>query len=273
MADHAHAHDHDAHSPQHYVKIWGVLLVLLVVSIAGPEVSKTMGSAGLYVMLFTAFGIAFVKAWLVIKHFMHLTAERPIVWYILTTCLVFMVLLVAGTAPDVHNHEGTNWENYAAKAEIERALAAHAAGEDGHGHGAHAAPAEEPPATPEHAEAAPAPAGPKAYADLASDGEKKSWLMARGAKVYAEAGCVTCHRGNGAGFGQFPTLVGQKDYMGDCARTLSIINNGLAEGITIGDVKYTTPMPPTKGLSAEDAAAVATYVRNSWGNDYGVCTP
>lgn len=271
MAEHAHAHahdhDHGAHSPQHYIKIWGVLLVLLVISIAGPEVAKGMGSAGLIVTLITAFGIAFVKAWLVIKHFMHLTAEKPIVWYVLITCLVFIVLFFAGTAPDVHNHEGTNWVNLAAKEEIARALAAHEAGGDAHG-GEQAA-AVEPAAEP----AKPAAAGPKAFADLQDDGARKAWLMERGAKVYAESGCVTCHRGNGEGHGQFPTLVGQKEHMGDCARTLSIINNGLAEGITIGEVKYTTPMPPTPGLSREDAAAVATYVRNSWGNDYGVCTP
>ena len=44
---------------------------------------------------------------------------------------VFMVLFFAATAPDVMNHEGTNWNNTAAKAEVERGLAAEA----GHGGG------------------------------------------------------------------------------------------------------------------------------------------
>ena len=60
------AHSDAHHSDAHYVKIWGVLLVLLVISIAGPEISPHLGAAGIYVLLFTAFGIAFVKAWLAI---------------------------------------------------------------------------------------------------------------------------------------------------------------------------------------------------------------
>lgn len=265
---HAHDdhHDHDAHSPQHYVKIYGILLVLLAISIAGPEISPHLGAAGLWVMLFTAFGIAFVKAWLVIKHFMHLTVEKPIVWYILITCLVFIVLFFAGVAPDVKNHEGTNWVNYAAKAEIERALAEHAAAQI----------EVDPDAEPVEPTPAPVVAAvekPKTFADMASDAQKKSWLMKRGAEVYTEADCIICHRSNGAGHGPYPPLVGQAEHMGDCTTTKNIITQGMAQPIEIAGVVYDLPMPPTTGLSAEDVAAVATYVRNAWGNDYGVCTP
>jgi caa(3)-type oxidase subunit IV len=159
--DHAHAahgHGHgEAHPPSYYIKIWGVLLALLVVSVLGPELGIPI------LTLVTAFGIAFVKAYLVAKHFMHLNLEQPVIWYFMSTSLVFMVLFFAGTAPDVMNHEGARWTNDAAKAAIERALAEQAAG-GGHGHGDahapadHASPADHAqPATSGHGE--PAPAG------------------------------------------------------------------------------------------------------------------
>lgn len=131
MSDHAaedHGH-HDIHPPSYYVRIWGILLVLLIISFVGPWLGIQI------VTLITAFGIAFVKAYLVIKHFMHLDVEKPIVHYFLVTSVVFMVLFFAGVSPDVMNHEGTNWVNVAAEAEIERALAVQATAGDGHGHG------------------------------------------------------------------------------------------------------------------------------------------
>ncbi|MBX2799809.1 MAG: cytochrome C oxidase subunit IV family protein [Myxococcales bacterium] len=127
----SHEHgEHHIHPQSHYVRIWGILLVLLIISFVGPWTG--IG----FVVLITAFGIAFVKAYMVMKYFMHLDVEKPVVHYFLATSLVFMVLMFAGISPDVMNHEGTNWVNLAAEAEIERALAAQAAG-GGHGHGEH----------------------------------------------------------------------------------------------------------------------------------------
>ena len=51
MSDNAHAPAaaghaaHDAHPDSFYIKIWGVLLVLLVVSVIGPELGKDRGEA------------------------------------------------------------------------------------------------------------------------------------------------------------------------------------------------------------------------------------
>ena len=61
------------------------------------------------VTLITAFGIAVVKAYLVAKHFMHITIEKRFISYIVVTVLVFMFLFFAGTAPDVMKDEGSNW--------------------------------------------------------------------------------------------------------------------------------------------------------------------
>ena len=106
MAEQAHAHEHEH---PNYVKIWGILLALLVVSILGPMIGIKA------VTIITAFGIAVVKAYLVAKNFMHVNIEPKYVTYLLTTALAFMGLFFFFVAPDVLNHEGQNWENLAAK--------------------------------------------------------------------------------------------------------------------------------------------------------------
>jgi len=135
MAEHTEDHDHEQ---AHYVKIWAILLVLLIVSVLGPVVAPHLAFGFLkawMITLMTAFGIAIVKAYLVAANFMHLNVEKKYISYMLATMLMFMLLFFAGTSPDVMKHKGQNWENVAAEAEIERALAEQ--GEAGHGeHGA-----------------------------------------------------------------------------------------------------------------------------------------
>jgi caa(3)-type oxidase subunit IV len=101
MAEHAHE---AAHSHPNYVQIWAILVVLLVVSVAGPFFGHKI------VTLITAFGIAIVKAYLVAKNFMHINVEKRFIPYAVTTVLVFMLLFFAGTSPDVMKKEGTQWE-------------------------------------------------------------------------------------------------------------------------------------------------------------------
>ena len=132
-----HTEDHD-HGQAHYVKIWAILLVLLIISVLGPVVAPHLEFGFLkawMITLMTAFGIAIVKAYLVAANFMHLNVEKKYISYMLATMLMFMLLFFAGTSPDVMKHKGQNWENVAAEAEIERALAEQ--GEASHGeHGA-----------------------------------------------------------------------------------------------------------------------------------------
>ena len=138
MSEHQdHAEDH---GQAYYVKIWAVLLVLLILSILGPIVAPHLAFGFLeawMITLLTAFGIAVVKAYLVAANFMHLNIEKRYITYLLSTMLMLMLLLFAGVAPDVMEHKGQNWENVAAEAEVERALAAEgkaAHGEHGEGH-------------------------------------------------------------------------------------------------------------------------------------------
>lgn len=134
----AHAgHGHDAHDEaahiRMYTRVYITLLVLFLVSVTGPVIGGLVGSKAL--VLITAFGIAVVKAYLVCAHFMHLNIEKRYIGYLLFTTVVFMLLFYAGVAPDVMEHHGRNWENVAAKNEVERALKAHAE----HGEGEHSA--------------------------------------------------------------------------------------------------------------------------------------
>jgi len=127
-------HTDQEHGQAHYVKIWAILLVLLLVSIAGPIVAPHIEFGFLkawMITLMTAFGIAVVKAYLVAAHFMHLNIEKKYISYLLGTMLMFMLLFFAGTAPDVMKHEGQNWQNVAAQTEVERALEAE--GKKAHG--------------------------------------------------------------------------------------------------------------------------------------------
>ena len=133
MSDHGHAHDHaghgghghgeHAHHGPSYEKTFITLLVLLVISVAGPEIGIK------WLTLVTAFGIAVVKAYLVASRFMHLNIEKKIVSYLLLAALALLFLFYAGVSPDVMKHRGNNWENVAAQDEVERAMteAAHAA--------------------------------------------------------------------------------------------------------------------------------------------------
>ncbi|MFN0062158.1 MAG: cytochrome C oxidase subunit IV family protein [Myxococcaceae bacterium] len=106
------------HHDSHYVKVWGVLVFLLVVSVLGPLLEIPT------LTLITAFGIALVKAFLVAKNFMHLNIERRWVLYLLGAMIGFMVLMVAGISPDVMRHKGQHWDNVAAQQSVERGLKA-----------------------------------------------------------------------------------------------------------------------------------------------------
>jgi caa(3)-type oxidase subunit IV len=106
-----------AHSGPGYVRIWVVLLALLVVSVMGPMLEVPVVTA------ITAFGIAIVKAYIVVRYFMHLSVEPKYVGYLLASMVAFVLLFYVGVAPDVQRHEGQQWVNRAAQEEVERALA------------------------------------------------------------------------------------------------------------------------------------------------------
>src|SRR3954471_20684036 len=114
--DGAVAH-HTPHAPHvNYKKIYVTLLVLLGISIMGPRFGIK------WLTLVTAFGIAIVKATMVVQNFMHLKWERKIMKWVLLMSVVIVSLFWAGVSPDVGHHEGRNWVNDAAKAATARGI-------------------------------------------------------------------------------------------------------------------------------------------------------
>jgi caa(3)-type oxidase subunit IV len=126
MSEHSTAEAHGAAHHTNYVKIYFALLALLVVSVAGPLLEIP------WLTLVTAFGIAFVKAFLVIKYFMHLTVEKKYIGLLMLTMLAIMLIFVGGVSPDVMKHEGQRWTNTAAIESIQKGLKEQAAPREAH---------------------------------------------------------------------------------------------------------------------------------------------
>ncbi len=111
MSESANHHQHP-----NYTAIYIALVVLLIISVAGTFTGI------MWVTLIFAFGVALVKANLVVQNFMHLKAERRIIKWVLATALMLMALLLAGTMSDIMKHHGLQWENVAAQEEVARGI-------------------------------------------------------------------------------------------------------------------------------------------------------
>jgi len=96
-------------------------------------------------------------------------------------------------------------------------------------------------------------------------------LFTKGKEIYGKEGyCVTCHQsdGNGLTASGFPPLSGTEWVTGDQVRLVKVILKGLMGPIEVKGKQYegAVPMTPFEGLSDQEVAAVATYIRNSFGN-------
>jgi mono/diheme cytochrome c family protein/glucose/arabinose dehydrogenase len=116
---------------------------------------------------------------------------------------------------------------------------------------------------------------PKAVTTLKGDERK---LFDLGAEVYRrEAHCITCHQSDGQGLpaAQFPSIAKSPWVGGDPQRLIRIILHGLMGPIEVNGVRYPGQVPMTafKGLSDQEIAGVATFVRNSFGNEGPAVTP
>jgi mono/diheme cytochrome c family protein len=100
-----------------------------------------------------------------------------------------------------------------------------------------------------------------------------SALMEKGKQVYTTT-CQACHQATGAGIpGAFPPLAESEWVNGSPKRLAAIVLHGLQGEIKVKGQKFQSVMPPFKDqLKPEDIAAVATYVRNSFGNKADLVT-
>ena len=229
----------ESHHPN-YKKIYFTLLFLLVVSVAGPF-------AGIFwVTLITAFGIALVKANLVIQNFMHLRWEKGIMKWTLATSLILMFLLFAGVAPDVMKHEGTRWVNDAAIAATARGI------EAPHGEAETHVVAEE-----EHAEEAATP-------------DESAAPVTTVAQEFDAAGayqmvCALCHGAAGAGDGAGGAALDPKPAsFTDAAFWAERTDEQVAQAISGGGAAIgKSPLMPAWGAMYNEGqvAAMVTYLK------------
>lgn len=89
-----------------------------------------------------------------------------------------------------------------------------------------------------------------------------------GKEIY-ETVCAACHQVDGGGVpGVFPPLVGTRWVTGDPERLLKVLLHGLEGEIEVLGTVYAGLMAPVGGaLDDAGIAAIATYIRSSWGNE------
>lgn len=98
-------------------------------------------------------------------------------------------------------------------------------------------------------------------------------LIAYGKGKY-ESNCAACHANDGQGVGgAFPPLAGAGEYYGEPQNHARIIVHGLNGEIEVLGQTWNGVMAPWGQLSNYTIAAIATYERNSWGNDDGIVLP
>lgn len=98
-------------------------------------------------------------------------------------------------------------------------------------------------------------------------------LAAKGKGLF-EAKCVGCHGAAGAGIpGLFPPLAGAEQVTGDKDELINILLAGKSGEITVKGQKYNGMMPAFGTMTDEEVAAVATYIRSSFGNTADAVTP
>ena len=93
--------------------------------------------------------------------------------------------------------------------------------------------------------------------------------MVLGAEIYNA--CTQCHQADGKGLaGQFPPLAGSEFVTGDDRRLGAILLNGINGDFHVNGQLYNSQMPAWKdNYNDEELAAVATYIRSSFGNKAG----
>lgn len=88
----------------------------------------------------------------------------------------------------------------------------------------------------------------------------------RGKIVYRKF-CLSCHQPDGGGVQSLnPPLIGTSGVLGNKARLIKIVRNGLQEHVELDGEYYSNTMPPFKMLTDQQVADVLTYIRRSFGN-------
>ncbi len=118
------------------------------------------------------------------------------------------------------------------------------------------------------ASSASAPASASAVAPPSSAAPVNQTLLADGSSLYSQH-CSPCHGANGEGVpGAFPPLAHNAS-LADATFVIRVMHDGKSGPVTVMGQTYNGQMPGFASLSAREAAAIATFVRNDLGNAYG----
>ncbi|MFM7241778.1 MAG: PVC-type heme-binding CxxCH protein, partial [Opitutia bacterium] len=119
--------------------------------------------------------------------------------------------------------------------------------------------------------------GPKPVRKLTAAEEKVFQL---GREVYfRDAHCATCHQADGKGIANVYPPLARSDWLADDERAIKIVLKGLWGPITVSGQSFDPAkgVPPMMGfggmLNDQEAAAVLSFVRLSFGNSGKVITP
>src|SRR5690606_28902290 len=88
---------------------------------------------------------------------------------------------------------------------------------------------------------------------------------------HGKAACAVCHGSAGSGQSGIAPTLWASQWVSDSERLIKVLLHGLTGPITVGNHEWNTPgvMPGFAGradISDRELAAVATYIRNRWGN-------
>lgn len=98
--------------------------------------------------------------------------------------------------------------------------------------------------------------------------EKKEDPLVLGKRVFNN--CTQCHQTNGMGLpGSYPPLGGSEWVNGSPQQVVRILLHGIEGPIKVEGATYNQQMPSWSKLRDEQIAAVATYIRASFGNASG----
>lgn len=121
----------------------------------------------------------------------------------------------------------------------------------------------------------------KKYGPARKLDEAQQKVYEQGKAIYSrDAHCITCHQPNGLGSPNiYPPLTSKEWIAGDDARLIKIVLKGLWGPLEVDGKRFdpTKGVPPMMGfgpmLNDQEIAAVLTYVRQSFGNNYDPITP
>lgn len=84
------------HPPTRYVAIWALLMAIFAVSLAAGSLHLERTT-----VMVILFGAALVKAWLVLRNFMHLRGVTPWLYAIVGVPLFLAIFMVIAFVPDI----------------------------------------------------------------------------------------------------------------------------------------------------------------------------